>query len=80
MGAINGLYQADILKSWIIEIILTCVFVFTINFKKAENGNVAGLVIGLTLTLVHISEFYFAGTSANPARSFGPALFVGDLL
>ncbi|MBQ3437343.1 MAG: MIP family channel protein [Fusobacterium sp.] len=78
LGA-NGLYQADILKSLVIEIILTCVFVFTILgvTSKAENGSVAGLVIGLTLTLVHIFGIYFTGTSVNPARSFGPALFVG---
>jgi len=31
----------------------------------------------LTLTLVHILGIYFTGTSVNPARSFGPALFVG---
>jgi aquaporin Z len=38
---------------------------------------VAGLVIGLTLTLIHIFGISFTGTSVNPARSFGPALFVG---
>ena len=37
----------------------------------------AGLVIGLSLTLVQILGIYFTGTSVNPARSFGPALFVG---
>ena len=45
--------------------------------SKVENGKVAGLVIGLTLTLVHIFGIAFTGTSVNPARSFGPALFVG---
>jgi len=34
-------------------------------------------VIGLTLTLVHILGIHFTGTSVNPARSFGPAIFVG---
>ena len=34
----------------------------------------SGLVIGFTLTLVHILGIYFTGTSVNPARSFGPAL------
>ena len=38
---------------------------------------VAGLVIGLSLTLVHILGIHFTGTSVNPARSFGPALFAG---
>ena len=35
-----------------------------------------GLVIGLTLTLVHILGIFFTGTSVNPARSFGPALIM----
>ncbi len=78
LGA-NGLYQGDILLSLIIEVILTFVFVFAILgvTSKVENGAVAGLVIGLSLTLVHILGIAFTGTSVNPARSFGPALFVG---
>ena len=78
LGA-NGLYQGDVMKSLIIEIILTFVFVIAILgvTSKVENGAVAGLVIGLSLTLVHILGIYFTGTSVNPARSFGPALFVG---
>lgn len=78
LGA-NALYQGDILKSLIIEIILTFVFVIAILgvTSKVENGAVAGLVIGLSLTLVHILGIAFTGTSVNPARSFGPALFVG---
>ena len=75
----NGLYDGSIVKSLIIEIILTCVFVYTILgvTSKPENGRVAGLVIGLTLTLVHLLGIFFTGTSVNPARSFGPALFMG---
>ena len=61
------------------SLILTFVFVYVILgvTSKKEYSNVAGLVIGLTLTLVHIFGIYFTGTSVNPARSFGPALFVG---
>lgn len=75
----NGLYNGDILKSLVVEVILTFVFVLTILgvTSKVENGKVAGLVIGLTLTLVHIFGIHFTGTSVNPARSFGPALFAG---
>lgn len=61
------------------EVILTFVFVIAIIgvTSKVENSSVAGLVIGLTLTLVHILGIPFTGTSVNPARSFGPALFMG---
>ncbi|MBQ8904130.1 MAG: aquaporin [Oscillospiraceae bacterium] len=78
LGA-NGLFENDILKSIIIEVILTFVFVIAILgvTSKVENGKVAGLVIGLSLTLVHLFGIAFTGTSVNPARSFGPALFVG---
>ncbi len=75
----NGLYQASIGKSFAIEVILTCVFVLVIlcvtKDKKYEKN--AGLIIGLTLTLVHIFGIHFTGTSVNPARSFGPALLAG---
>ncbi len=75
----NGLYQNNIWASLLIEIILTCVFVLAVlgATSKPEHGNVAGLVIGLSLTLVHIFGIYFTGTSVNPARSFGPAIFAG---
>ncbi|MBQ6947994.1 MAG: aquaporin [Clostridia bacterium] len=75
----NGLFNNNIVLSLLIEVILTFVFVLAILgvTSKVENGAVAGIVIGLTLTLVHIFGIYFTGTSVNPARSFGPALFVG---
>lgn len=71
----NGKYFASIA----VEIILTFVFVFAILgvTSKKENSSSAGIVIGLSLTLVHILGIAFTGTSVNPARSFGPALFVG---
>jgi aquaporin Z len=40
---------------------------------------VAGLVIGGALVLVHLLGISFTGTSVNPARTFGPALFAGTL-
>jgi aquaporin Z len=78
LGA-NALYNGSIGLSLLIEIILTFVFVLSILgvTSKVENGSVAGIVIGLSLTLVHILGISFTGTSVNPARSFGPALFVG---
>ena len=78
LGA-NALFKGNIWLSLAIEVILTFVFVLAILgvTSKVENGAVAGVVIGLTLTLVHILGISFTGTSVNPARSFGPALFVG---
>lgn len=75
----NGLYDGSILKSLLIEIILTFVFIIAILgvTSKVKNDQVSGIVIGLTLTLVHILGIGFTGTSVNPARSFGPALFAG---
>lgn len=75
----NGLYLDSVPKSLGIEIILTFVFVLAILgvTSKVENGKIAGLVIGLSLTLVHILGIAFTGTSVNPARSIGPALVVG---
>ena len=59
------------------EVILTFVFVFAVLWAthKSENWSVAGLVIWLSLTLVHLLWLWLTGTSVNPARSFGPALF-----
>ncbi len=78
LGA-NGLYDGSILKSLIVEVILTFVFVLAVlgATSKSENSKVAGLVIGGSLTLVHLLGIYFTGTSVNPARSFGPALLLG---
>ena len=75
----NGLYEGKILVSLIVEVLLTFVFVLAILgvTAKAEYSSVAGLVIGLALVLVHIFGIHFTGTSVNPARSFGPALFAG---
>ncbi|BAK47216.1 glycerol uptake facilitator [Clostridium sp. SY8519] len=62
---------------FLVELVLTFVFVLTIlgvTSKKAGHGSFAGLVIGLTLTFVHIFGIGLTGTSVNPARSIGPAL------
>ena len=59
-----------------VEIILTFIFVTAIHgvTSKTENKAVTGIVIGLTLTLVHLIGIPLTGTSVNPARSIGPAL------
>lgn len=61
------------------EIVLTFIFVFTILGVTSDESksSVAGIVIGLTLTFVHIVGIPLTGTSVNPARSIGPAIFAG---
>ena len=63
----------------IVEVILTCVFIYTILGVTADEkkGSVAGIVIGLTLTFVHILGIPLTGTSVNPARSLSAAIFSG---
>ena len=76
LAGVNGSAVAGL----IVEIVLTCIFVLTIigvTSKKAGHGSFGGLVIGLTLTLVHILGIGLTGTSVNPARSLGPAIFAG---
>jgi len=65
--------------AFIIEVVLTFIFLLTILGVTADSdkGSVAGIVIGLTLTFVHIVGIPLTGTSVNPARSIGPALFAG---
>ena len=74
----NGLYNGSIGLSILIEIILTCVFLLAILgvTSKPEYSAVAGLVIGLSLTFVHILGIGLTGTSVNPARSL-VAIFAG---
>ena len=62
----------------LVEIILTCFFVLTILGVTADEkaSPFAGIVIGLTLTFVHIMGIPLTGTSVNPARSFGPAVMM----
>ena len=42
-------------------------------------GNFAGLAIGITLILIHLVGIHYTGTSVNPARSIGPAIFEGGV-
>lgn len=69
------------LAGFLAETVFTCVFVLVVLGATAKtNGatnNFAGLAIGLSLILVHLACIRFTGTSVNPARSIGPALFQG---
>ena len=64
-----------------IEIILTALFVLVVlgatHKTNGATNNFAGLAIGLSLILIHLVGIYFTGTSVNPARSIGPAIFAG---
>ena len=90
-NACNGLVGAqekfgNYLGAILMEVVLTCVFVYVIlavtDGKNEGVGKKAGLLIGLTLTLVHLLGIGFTGTSVNPARSFatafGALIFNGD--
>ena len=73
LAGVNG----NALAGLLVEIVLTFIFVTAIlgvTSKKANHGSFGGLVIGLTLVVVHILGIGLTGTSVNPARSFGPAV------
>ena len=65
--------------AFITEVILTFVFVFTILgvTSDEDKSSVAGIVIGFTLTFVHVLGIALTGTSVNPARSLAPAVILG---
>ena len=73
LAGVNG----NALAGLLVEIVLTFIFVIAIlgvTSKKAGHGSFGGLVIGLTLVVVHLLGIGLTGTSVNPARSFGPAV------
>lgn len=81
-GVVNGSPGGySLLAGLIAEIVFTCIFLVVIHgvTSKINNDKAAfgGLIIGLTLTLIHIVGIPLTGVSVNPARSIGPALFVG---
>ena len=69
----------SVVSAFATEFILTCVFIYTILgvTSKEKNAAVSGIVIGLTLTFVHLIGIPLTGTSVNPARSLAPALLMG---
>lgn len=66
-------------SAFITEAVLTFLFLFVIfaTTHKQSNATMAGLAIGVTLVLIHLVAIPITGTSVNPARSFGPAIFAG---
>jgi aquaporin Z len=66
-------------SAFLIETVMTFLFIFVIlgTTSRFGNGVMAGLAIGVTLMLIHLVTIPVTGTSVNPARSLGPALFAG---
>lgn len=73
------LAEYNMASAFLAEAVLTFLFLFVIfgTTSKWGNGTMAGLAIGLTLVLIHLVAIPITGTSVNPARSFGPAIFAG---
>jgi aquaporin Z len=77
-SALLGYPGYSMLASFIAEVVLTALFLFVIFGSTSKNApqGFAGISIGLTLVLIHIVGIPITGTSVNPARSLGPAVFV----
>lgn len=76
----NSYAEGNLVPALIAEVVFTCIFVYVVlrtTDSEGGAGNLAGLAIGLTLVLIHIVCIPITGTSVNPARSIGPALFEG---
>ncbi|EEM15204.1 MULTISPECIES: aquaporin [Bacillus] len=75
----NAFGNLGLSGSFLVEFVLTFVFILVIIVVTGKKGNaqLAGLVIGFTLVLVHLLGIPLTGTSVNPARSLAPALFAG---
>jgi len=77
----NGVANAGGLGgAFLVEVIATFLFVLVVlgtTDGKVGAGNFAGLAIGLSLILIHLVCINLTGTSVNPARSLGPAIFAG---
>ena len=87
--AVNGLGQNgygagylgeySLMSALVFEVVMTFLFVTVIlgATHSGAPGAMAGLAIGLTLAAIHLVGINVTGVSVNPARSIGPALFVG---
>ena len=76
LAGVNG----NIVARLLVEILLTFIFVLVIlgvTDSKFSHGSFGGVVIGFSLVMVHILGIGLTGTSVNPARSIGPAIFAG---
>lgn len=79
LGA-NSVGDLNIMTAFLVELVLTFVFVFvvlSVTKTKFIAPNLAVVIIGFTLTMVHLVGIPLTGTSVNPARSIAPAVFMG---
>lgn len=75
----NGFAEGSLLTAFVAETVFTFIFVLVVLgvTSKGANNQFAGIAIGLALVLIHIVCIPITGTSVNPARSIGPAIFQG---
>lgn len=75
----NGFAEGSLLTAFVAETVFTFIFVLVVLgvTSKGANNQFAGVAIGLALVLIHIVCIPITGTSVNPARSIGPAIFQG---
>lgn len=75
----NGFADGHMAQAFVAEMVFTFIFVLVVLGVTAKNGlnHFAGVAIGLALVLIHIVAIPITGTSVNPARSIGPAIFQG---
>ena len=88
VGSKNGLGMTSVSdkisagQAFGIEFLITMVLVFVVFGAAADENNVVGgsppLAIGLSITACHLFAVPFTGSSMNPARTFGPAVILGD--
>jgi aquaporin Z len=71
--------EYNLASALVFEVVATFLFLVVIlgSTQKSAPGMLAGLAIGLTLSVIHIVGIQVTGVSVNPARSFGPAVIVG---
>ena len=82
LGAtVGSLTTTDPIKTTVIEAVLTFFLVTAVYASgvAGKNGNLAGVAIGLVLTMDILMGGALTGASMNPARTFGPALATGHL-
>lgn len=73
----NG--YTNLIPAFVAETVFTFIFLLVVfgSTSKGAPSGFAGLAIGLALVLIHIVCIPITGTSVNPARSIGPAIFQG---